>query len=185
MQSWIISSLRFFGLIDPAGTPQPILNKLVDAEDRSSLYGELCKSYYADLFATVHVDRATQGQLDEWFRAQGISGSTITKSVAFFLDLAKKGGIPTSSHFKKSKAGGVTTRRRPLKPTAKTSAPEDNMLSEEDPQDTAPALREKIIMGLVEKLPDPSEPFPAAARERWKKAADTIFDMVYGEVEEG
>jgi hypothetical protein len=180
-QNWIMGALKFFELIDVNGNPQTDFKTLVEAEDRTTLYNKLCRRYYADLLSSLDIESASQGQLDEWFRNHGISGSTITKCVAFFLDLAKRAGISTSPHFKKSKAGGTGIRKRPMKTPARITPTETSNDVECDPSDSAPALREKLILGLIEKLPDPEEEFPASKRELWKRMADTIFDMVYGE----
>jgi len=184
LQSWILAALRFFQLIDTQGVPQAMLQEVVQADDRGSVYSDLCRNSYSDLFSHVEVERATQGQLREWFRAYGLSDSTADRSIAFFLDLAKKSGIQTSPHFRKSRAVGPTSRKRSPKPADTPALENGGSLAQDQPCCYPAVLKEKLILGLVEKLPDPGDEFPASKRELWKRMADTIFDMVYGESED-
>jgi hypothetical protein len=62
----------------------------------------------------LDLKNASAGQLTEKFRTLGISGSTLTKTIAFFLMAAKECGIPVSPHVKPPpapKSNGTSTRK--------------------------------------------------------------------------
>jgi len=102
-QSAMLGSLEFLKLIDSKGKPAPELQQLVDSSDndRGPLLRTVLEGSYHFLFlGTIDLKRATTKQVEEAFRSQGISGSTIVKCIAFFLAAAKDAGIQISSHVK-------------------------------------------------------------------------------------
>jgi hypothetical protein len=102
--SGTLGTLKFLGLIDEAGKPSDQFKTIVLAqdEDRKSPMAALMKSSYAFLFNDPDFDllHASSGQMTEKFREQEISGSTLTKTITFFLAAAKEYGIQYSPHIK-------------------------------------------------------------------------------------
>lgn len=116
--SGMLAALRFLSLIDEAGKPQDGFKTLVLAQDeeRKPLIAECVRAAYSFVFDEQDFDlqHATAGQLTEKFRSLNISGSTLTKTIAFFLAAAKDCGIPVSSHVKAPpapKPNGTATKR--------------------------------------------------------------------------
>jgi hypothetical protein len=102
-QSAMIGSLEFLKLIDSNGQPAPELQQLVDSEEnnRGAILRSVLEGSYPFLFGgTIDLKRATTKQVEEAFRSQGISGSTVVKCIAFFLAAAKTAGIQVSPHVK-------------------------------------------------------------------------------------
>jgi len=100
----MVSSMKYLELIDEANRPTSAMRALVEASDdaRKPLFAEMVKTKYGFLFGDPDFDLAvaSTGQVTEKFREQEVSGSTITKAIAFFLGLARAGDFKVSSHIK-------------------------------------------------------------------------------------
>ena len=118
-QSLMVGALRYLDFINGDNEPTQVLHDLAESEEanRRAILAKLVETHYAGALALG--PRATQGQLDGWFRQQGVSGETARKAQSFFLALAKAGGIEVSPHYKVTRASPAsgrkrtTTRRRP------------------------------------------------------------------------
>jgi hypothetical protein len=101
-QSALIGALDYFHLKDGV-KPNDRLVNLTEAQgpDRAPIWNEMVHDAYTFLFTEdFDLKRATQGELDEKFRGQGVSGETINKCVAFFMSAAREAGLALSPHFK-------------------------------------------------------------------------------------
>lgn len=99
MQSWVLSTLKFFNLTDQDGHPTESLKALTIASEteRVPLLASMARRYYPFLFATgFDLSRTTPNQLKEKFEATGAKGETVVKAISFFSGLAKAAGIPMS-----------------------------------------------------------------------------------------
>lgn len=171
------TSMKALGLIDDQAIPRPMLIDLVqDAAGRPVGIGEMLARCYPRVVALDA--RATQGQLEEEFRALGVRGSTLRKAVRFFLSAADYAGLSLSPHFKAPSAGpdaaGGERRTRKARP----SAPEP-LARPVVPLDEASASVHPFIQGLVGSLPTPGESFPAERQEAWFDTARGIFRLIY------
>lgn len=119
--SAMMAALKYLGHIDEAGKPSDEFKNLVLASDeaRKPLLAALLKERYAFLFndANFDLEQATSGEMAEKFRALEITGSTVTKTIAFFLAMAKEAGIKVSAHIKpppapKGNGSGKKTGKR-------------------------------------------------------------------------
>lgn len=99
-----LAALRYLSLIDEAGKPIGVFSDLVLADDqaRKPIIRELVISSYGFVFndSGFDLEKATGGEMAEKFRALEITGSTVTKCIAFFLAAAKEGGIKVSALIK-------------------------------------------------------------------------------------
>lgn len=102
--SALMASLRSFELVDDGQRPTPLMRQLVTAtdEDRKEVFKQLFQQGYASILSDpeFHLETATTAQLTEKFRDAGVSGSTIAKCIALFLNLAKAAGVTVSHHIK-------------------------------------------------------------------------------------
>lgn len=130
-QAGTLSALRFLGLIDDAGKPGERFKSLVLAsdEERKQPLQEILRSSYAFLFSDPDFDlsHASSGQMTEKFRELGIGGSTLTKTISFFLSAAKEYGIHVSPHIK------------PPQPPKSNSSPRRTKAAEDDKGDGKPS----------------------------------------------
>jgi len=138
-QSGMLAALRFLGLIDEIGKPKEQFKPLVLATDeaRKPLLEAIVRDSYAFLFNDPEFDlhHASSGEMTQKFRNLGNSGSTLTKTIAFFLAAAKEYGIPVSPHVKAPpppppKNGG--TAKKTAKGVEETIRDSDSKTGDED-----------------------------------------------------
>lgn len=101
-QSALLAALTWFRLIDDAGIPTKRLEAMVKAGDAiGPVFKEmLLESYPFMTDGSVQLERATGSQIEEKFRAYGLTGSTVVKAMSFFLAACKEAAIPLSAHIK-------------------------------------------------------------------------------------
>lgn len=102
-KSALIAALKWFELVDDDGTPTERLENFIAADEQESktLLKEMVESSYGAITdGTFNLRSATTSQLADQFRQYEISGSTLSKSITFFLAAAKEAGITVSPHAK-------------------------------------------------------------------------------------
>ena len=102
-KSALIAALKWFELVDDDGTPTERLENFIAADEQESktLLKEMVESSYGAITdGTFNLRSATTSQLADQFRQYEISGSTLSKSITFFLAAAKEAGIAVSPHAK-------------------------------------------------------------------------------------
>lgn len=113
----IQSALKFFRLTDAAGNTLDALNALVSAFDTEKWRQAICdviQGPYGDIIGDLDIRVATQHQLDERFKAVGVVGQMLSKSVRFYLAALSQAGISCSPH--------LTARRKPSRPARKKAS---------------------------------------------------------------
>ena len=127
-QSYLMSSLRFFDLIDSNGAPRPELKTLVTSEgdERKKIWKPIFEKGYEPIIGDLNLETATVGMLHEKFSAQGLAGQTVKKCHSFFAAAAKEAGIPLAPQLEPNTRGsGVGRRRKKASPAiAKLSTTE-------------------------------------------------------------
>ncbi len=119
-QSALIATLKWFKLVDEVGIPTTLLDEYIAADEekaKSMLKGMVIESYGAITNGTFNLRSATAAQLAEQFRQYAISGSTLAKSVTFFLAAAKDAGVVVSPFAKAPPIAGNAGSKRKTKPT--------------------------------------------------------------------
>ncbi len=144
----LFPALQWCGLIEKDGTPKPLLHQLATAKDGdySSLLVPMVKEKYAFLFnENIDLEKASSGQVIEAFKSQDIQGTTVTKSMAFFLAMAKDAKIKVSSHVK-----APTVPRSPKKKRKAASTVDGGTTNDQrdPPTDTPPADMVRIPVPL-------------------------------------
>ena len=109
IQSWLISALKFFTLIDENSKPTDDLTLLVEGEGdaKKAAWKRVFERGYAPIIAELDLQRATLGQLNEQF-GKDFSVETVRKCQSFFAAAAEDAGIALADQ---------------LKPRARTSGP--------------------------------------------------------------
>jgi hypothetical protein len=117
-QSALLAALKWFELIDDAGLHGDRLESLAKAGDET---GTVLKAMLPDAYkfmadGSIDLGRATGSQIEEKFRAYGLSGATIVKAMSFFLAACKDAGVAISAHIKLPKVarpnGGAKTKAK-------------------------------------------------------------------------
>lgn len=103
-QSALLSTLKWFGMIDEKNAPTQVLRDYIDAgetEDKKAVLKTMIEQSYDFMTdGSINLHNATTQQMTERFRQYDLSGSTLTKSIAFFLAAAKEAGIQVSPFVK-------------------------------------------------------------------------------------
>ncbi|RZT04140.1 hypothetical protein SAMN05216319_4083 [Duganella sp. CF402] len=136
--SGMLAALKYLALIDDAGKPYQQFHDLVMKDDagRKEIFAAILKRSYDFLFSDLDFDleKATSGEMTEKFRKLDITGSTITKTVAFFLAAAKEANIKVSTHIKPptTPRQSVTKRNGRSKDKGDPPPPQDKIDGDED-----------------------------------------------------
>lgn len=131
----LVMALKFLKFIKDSGEPLPLYEKFVRATDeqRVALLAQVLRDAYPFIFAspTFNLDKATSAMTADVFRQQGLSGSTLSRAVSFFLAAAKAAGIKVSANIKAPQKPAVQRSRRAA-PAGNGSSGEEREEEEED-----------------------------------------------------
>jgi hypothetical protein len=152
-QSQLLQALRSFGLIDADGSVTGKLRALAkSSEERPGLIAEMVRTNYAGAVALAEVN-ATQAQLEDEFKTSyGLSGSTLRKAIAFYLNASDYAMVPKSPNWR-------TPRTRESKPGARKPATRKTTEKQQTPetpggQATDESLRARYVELLLNKAQD-------------------------------
>ena len=115
IQSQLLLTLAYLGLVKSTGQITPRLQKLLESEEesRKALLREIIQTSYDFAFdRDFGLKTATSHQAEEVFQKRGASGETVRRCIAFFLAAAKDSGIPVSSYIKPHGRRKSTSRKR-------------------------------------------------------------------------
>ena len=117
VQSQLLSSMRFLGLIDNQNNVQDPLRDLVKSfgTDRwESTWAEIVNRAYAPITGKLDLGSETGAALRTAFRTHGgAEGDTNVKAVRFYVRALEEAGIQFSPHFKTRRVNA--TARKPAK----------------------------------------------------------------------
>lgn len=135
-QSALILALKWLGFIDESSVPTRLLREYIAADEDSAkqlLRQRIENSYAFVSDGTIDLSSATAQQMTDRFRKYEISGSTLSKSVAFFLSAAKETGIKISPHVKAppSRTNGGGKRKPKSSPSGTSISTEQSEKNQE------------------------------------------------------
>ena len=157
-QTYLVNTLRGFGLVDEDAKPTPALAELVnDEESRKVGMGAIVKVVYGKALALG--TGATPAQLADVFRDDyGLGGDTARKGITFFLNAASFAGIEVSPHYKLPRTGkgnsGPRTRRRPTTRREPASGPTQPQQPAGQTMDSLKARYLDMLMKKAEEQDD-------------------------------
>jgi len=170
-QSFLLGSFKFLGLIDNDGAPTSILKELcTDKPNEKTILAKIVKEKYSFIFGgKFNFNSATDAQLTEEFKEQGLNGSTIIKAISFLTSVCESAGIPTSPHLKSKRAsvpsvGG--TPRRTYRKRKNVSDDEDDAAPPAPPAPAPPAAKTFQDI-LLAKFPDFNPTWDADTQKKW------------------
>lgn len=168
IQSWMISALRFFGLIDDNGVPKPDLESLVEADDqnRKMIWKTIFDRSYASIIGGLDLQRATLGQLNERFGVD-FSSETVRKCQSFFSAAAEDAGIPLADHLKAKGRGNGPRKARKARST--NGSPIIPVV------DTQPAVPQDMKAMLLAKFPAFDPAWPEDLKKQWFEGYGTLL----------
>lgn len=181
----LLATLRFFGLIDQNGVPDPVLETMAkDVEQRKGILRSLMERYDSALDG-LDLERATAGELDERFRRYNISGATFDRAISFFVQAAQYSGIALSpyitkrKHLGRPKGGPTQSRRRGRPPKAKVEAREAEPVAVRPTQDVDSLGLHPAITPLLRDLNRIGSNWDKAERDNWVNAFLAVLDYAY------
>lgn len=181
----ILRALRFFGLIDDDQHPTETFQRLaaLDESDMMPAWGALLRQAYPFVFEGFNLEKATQGQIEERFRDQGIKGDTVRKAVAFFIGLARAAEIPLSPYFKGVGKRPTVTGPRPRR----TNSPKRSASQREETAVVTPATDGRVpagklpavIQAWIDEMPPAGEPWSREDFDSWLKLFAGSIERLY------
>jgi hypothetical protein len=114
IQSQVLGTFRFLGLIQQDGMPTADLKKMVDepAHRKENLRAVLERSYPE--LVKRDLTKMSMGNLEAAMRQYTVSGATFRKAVSFFLQAARYAELPLSPYIlKQTRTVSAGRRRRP------------------------------------------------------------------------
>jgi hypothetical protein len=111
IQSQILGTLRFLGLIQPDGTTTPELKKFVaDESARKEMLRKFLERSYPEIMKKDPA-KMSMGAFETAMREYGVTGTTHQKAISFFLQAARFSDLPLSHHIL-SQTRAVSNRKR-------------------------------------------------------------------------
>ena len=118
IQSQILGTFRFLGLIQPDGTTTPELKKFVAEESsRKEILRKLLERSYPEIMKK-DPSKMSMGAFESTMREYGVTGATLQKADSFFLQAARFSDLPLSHHIL-SQTRAVSPRKRKAAPRLK------------------------------------------------------------------
>lgn len=103
IQSQLLLSLQYLGLIRNGGFPTDRLERLVQAEgaERRKVLREAVRDAYPFLFdSSIRLESATSRQMEELFEKEGAGGETVRRGISFLIRLAREAGFKVSPYIR-------------------------------------------------------------------------------------
>ena len=152
----LLSSLKFLGLVEDDGTPNPAYKALqTSGEEFRGNLEEIVRRAYSDLFSVVDPSRNGREHIKNFF-ARNYSPATAERATALFLDLCGEAGIPTLEE----KTPTATKEKRSPSKSKTTSAKvgieetREKVMEPEIPL-SDDELRRMYIGNLINKISSP------------------------------
>lgn len=156
----LLSSLKFFGLVEDNGTPTPAFKMLQTGGDefRANLE-EIVRRAYADLFSRLDPSRDSREKLRNYF-ARNYSPAISNKATILFLDLCKEAGIPVAEEVAPTTKTGLkatvsATKRKPIKKLQQQELPLEAERKPSISTLTNDDLQRMYVKRLIESLSPP------------------------------
>ncbi len=129
IQSQLLLSLQYLGLIRNGGFPTDRLERLVQAEgaERRKVLREAVRDAYPFLFdSSIRLESATSRQMEELFEKEGAGGETVRRGISFLIRLAREAGLKVSPyirpHRRPRRSSGGPTRSDSRGEASRTAA---------------------------------------------------------------
>lgn len=191
--SYLLSTLRFLGLVDANAMSQQSLEQLAAAtgEDRKKLFREIFKSAYPFIFAPeakFDLTKATDKTLLEKFTDYGTKDEVAKKCIAFFINAVHYAEIPISTyiHTPQQRASRAKTgKQAPLKSKGKASSGETENSDNEDQGKPLPPVQltgeQTLMRDLIAQLDKMPADWTMEQREKWMNNIKEMMMIVRGD----
>ncbi len=162
----LMTTMRFFNLIDGDNKPTGKLVQLVNSEGdrRKAILRNMTAESYPSLFEDFEIKKATLAQLKEKFEEYGAEGDVARKCQGFFTAMANDAGIEISPHILK-KVRSVRAAYKAAKAKKKASAKSVPA----EPKEDVGGLPGRVSWEemLLRKFPDLDPSWSDELRKKW------------------
>lgn len=177
----ILRALQYFDLIDDDQHPTAAFHHLTELDEgaMSAAWAALLRQAYPFVFQGFNLEKATQGQLEERFRDQGIKGETVRKAVAFFIGMARNAEIALSPYFKGVGKRPTPTARVQRRTSRRATSPKEDTGSRSVSQNGASVPAGKlpaVIQAWIDEM-------PPAGQEWSREDFDSWLNLFAGSIE--
>ena len=175
IQNQVMSTFKFFDLIDGASKPTDNLRELVDSygsDNWSSALAAMLRRSYPEIFE-ITLETASAREFSDTFReAYQAEGETYRKASTFFLKAAREAGIALSPYLTSGTKPGNSTggRKRQRQIKAKVPPSNENQPDAEKPSrqgDQSPARQTDMASQLLAKFPEFDPNWPPDIQAMW------------------
>jgi len=184
----LMTALRTLGLIGDDGRPTMHLERLAHSqgEEYKQVLATILRENYPLAFQ-LPLERATQAQLREIFKAYTSKETVLNKCVVFFVQAAQDAGIELSQHILRTirapknqsgKKGGSRHVGRKVLSDVSADQPSSFPSPAGNHTSTLSNLHPSLI-GLLSTVPPPEQEWNNDAKERFKQAFDAVLEVLY------
>lgn len=181
----VLTTFRFLGLMDDAGTPTDALRSLARStdEDYKTLLEGIVMAAYSEVFTVVHPGDTNQDQIVNAFRRYE-PGSQHYRMAVLFLALCKEAGIPVQDEPRKRETQSQkhpVPKKGAFAPTV-GGAPRSQRASRRGFVPSAnigPAQGSAVLSAYFSRLPAPGSVFTDADRQVWLDGMKMAFNLEY------
>jgi len=184
VQSAMLKSLESLALIAKDGKPTKQMQDLLKHASGSPEYKErlrdVLEATYPYLFDdAIDLKTATTNQVQAVFRAQGVSGSTVAKCIAFFLSAARDAGIEVSKYVRTPPMAEMGVKKRAS--SGRIGAVQDEDDEDEDELlELSPGIDlHPALLGVLATFPAPGQPMTNKSRETFMRAFDAVLSLAH------
>ena len=119
--------------------------------DRPNIFAGIVRSRYSEAVILAEAN-ASHGELEEAFRTNyGVSGSTMVKSISFFLAMAAYANVPLSAHWRQPAAPRATTNRANNRRKIRRDVADDRAEAVQPAAGSVDTLRVRYVEMLLKK----------------------------------
>lgn len=190
-----IRGWRFFGLANVDEEPTAVLHALVDAkvnakvEEYQKILRLVIHDSYNFLFgpdaSPLDLAEATAEELSRRFEQQGISGSTIRRSVLFFVRMAQDAGMSLSDDIVGDQGVAMQENSSMVGHVNGQATARGNLASQFAPPTTISSRTRPLSELLLEKLPTFDAMGSPEERKAWLDSYSAIVRMIEREQKPG
>lgn len=173
MASAVKKTFEFLGATESNGATTETLERLVSAVDTphwKSTLTEIISDSYQPVVNGVDLDNGTAQQLHQAFGDTGISGTTLRKSIRFYLDALDDAGLQRSPHFHPPKT------KRSSSP--KTTKKKDTETSKQQSKEKAPSPDSASGKAKEKQPPEGMIPLTVQVPERDQPCQFTFYEDI-------
>lgn len=147
VQPQLLAALRTVGLIDHDSNVRPLLHEAAQSpNDRQRILGEWASNFYSAQQELAANDATAQQLWESIEDASGFTGSTLRKSIVFYLALVEDTGLTTNAHFKPPKQSKVA--RKP-KTRGRVASPEPETVQLQESPTTGSGETKTVDLGAA------------------------------------